>query len=284
MRKLLVLGAAGFSGRSFLATAISRWGKEIEILAADLMPIPCKAGIRAIILDAIDATAVNNLMEKEKPDVIVNLTGSFSASNYQDLVRFNTEPTRLILEAAISNGIKLEKVLVVGSAAEYGAVLKNPVSETAENKPVNYYGLSKVFQTQLSLYYARMRSLPVIIARPFNILGQGQSPALAAGNWELQIAKARNGDSINVGNIHSKRDFLHIDEVSNKYCNLIDYGYPGEIYNICSGNPIPMEDILWNMIAKSGKKLTINIDPNLFKENEIPEIYGDNTKYESIIK
>ena len=172
----------------------------------------------------------------------------------------------------------------MGSAAEYGSTASNPIREDAAPQPISQYGLSKLYQTLLSEYFFRNYGLPTVVARTFNILGDGVSPELSIGSFMRQIAALPDGGVIKVGNISTSRDFLHISEVSRRYWELLMKGAPGEIYNVCSGVPRSIRSVLDDLIRESGKKLFVEIDRALFKERDIDSIYGDRTKYDQFVR
>jgi GDP-4-dehydro-6-deoxy-D-mannose reductase len=141
-----------------------------------------------------------------------------------------------------------------------------------------------LYQTLLSGFFFRNYALPTVVARTFNILGEGLSPEVSIGNFMRQIAALPEGGVIKVGNISTTRDFLHISEVSRRYWDLLIKGGPGEVYNVCSGVPRTIRSVLEDLIRESGKMLSFETDPSLFKERDIDSIYGDSTKYDQFVR
>ena len=62
------------------------------------------------------------------------------------------------------------------------------------------------------------------------------------------------------------------------YFSVLKKGVNGQIYNICSGRSIFMKDILKHLIKLSKKKIHVIKKPEFVKNNDISDIYGDNTK------
>jgi GDP-4-dehydro-6-deoxy-D-mannose reductase len=234
--------------------------------------------------DATEGNAISLLLEEVRPDYILNLIGTFHAETFEQYFRSNVDVTRLMCDAIIRAKIIPEKIILIGSAAEYGSVVSSPVRETDAPKPVNIYGITKLFQTQLAEYYFRNYELPIVVARTFNTLGKGLSENLSIGSFMSQIDATPDGGVIRVGNINTSRDFLHIANVVNRYWELLLKGKAGEIYNICSGVPMTIRSVLEDLIRESGKSLKIEIDPSRFKEKDIDSIYGDPSKYEELVR
>ena len=127
-------------------------------------------------------------------------------------------------------------------------------------------------------YYFRAYKLAINIARTFNIIGPGISKSLAIGSFFNQVQNLQEGDSLTVGNIKTKRDYLDIMDVIDAYWKILTSGQLGEIYNVCSGKSISMEDILNLMIQYAQKEIGIAIDESLIRKNDVMDNYGDNSK------
>jgi len=138
-------------------------------------------------------------------------------------------------------------------------------------------------QTELALYYHRVAGIPAVVARTFNLVGKGMSARLSIGSFMAQIAEAKDGGSISVGHIDTFRDFLTAETAVAAYWNLLTLSKPGEIYNICSGHPTLVRAMLDELMSQSGKHLSINVDPNRFKGDDIPAMFGDPSKYLALL-
>lgn len=287
MKKIAVFGISGFSGRNFEKSVFEAgYAKGYEFFGLDVN-FSCAEHSGAFTYhecDAADGNAISLFLEEVRPDYILNLIGTFHAETFEQYFLSNAGISRLICDAIIRARILPEKMVLIGSAAEYGTIDSSPVRETDVLKPVNFYGITKLFQTQLAEYYFRNYGLPIVVARTFNILGKGLSEYLSIGSFMSQIDAAPDGGGIRVGNINTSRDFLHISEVVRRYWELLLKGEAGEIYNICSGTPRTIRSVLEDLMHESGKTLNIEIDPIRFKEKEIDSIYGDPSKYEALVR
>jgi GDP-4-dehydro-6-deoxy-D-mannose reductase len=168
----------------------------------------------------------------------------------------------------------VNKIILIGSAAEYGANSILPLTENDTLMPINYYGLSKVLQTEIFNFYHVNYGIKLNLARVFNILGQNMSNSFSIGSFISQIKAANENGIIRVGNLETERDYLYIEDVIRAILDILTKGKDGEIYNVCSGIPTSMEVILKSLIDVSGKKLIIERDPTLLRINDIPVSYG----------
>lgn len=281
MDKILFLGSNSFTGYYFQKfinqKALEKQYKFIgtDISESNNSDFSVSDYIR---LNPLDRNALSNVITDLKPDYIINFIGTFSGASYNDYLDVNVNISKNIFDILLENKLNVKKVLLIGSAAEYGIVRDMPINENCSNNPVNYYGLSKLFQTHTARYFYNNYGIKTNVLRTFNIIGKGISKNLSIGNFIDKIEKANDGDSITVGNLFPRRDFLHIEDVIEAYWEVLKGGKSGEIYNVCSGRSIPMQDIFSTFVKMSSKNLSSTVDEKLIKKDEIMDIYGDNSK------
>ena len=235
------------------------------------------------VVNSLDNVAVLNLLSKIRPTYILNLIGLFRAASYEEFMQTNVEISRNILQGVVDLGAFETRLLFIGSAAEYGAVTTNPISEQDSTIPISLYGLSKAFQTEIVQFYHRVYQVQSVIARTFNLTGQGISASLSVGNFQKQIDAAQDGDTIKVGNLNAERDFLDVEAAVRLYMELLLNGNAGEVYNVCSGKPVRIGDLLAGMIASSGKTLLLEVSHHLLRDNDISRIYGSRAKLDEFL-
>jgi GDP-4-dehydro-6-deoxy-D-mannose reductase len=285
MKTVLVLGIAGFSGRHFerfAARKSDRGNYRFVGIDRDLSTAENSGVFEYLQGDVTDQGFMQPALCEFLPSYVLNLVGRFRAPSFSDYYKANLETTRIVCEGVVSCGIAVEKIVVVGSAAEYGFTNKSPVTEEDPALPITDYGLTKLFQTELAFYFARNRALPILVARTFNIFGEGLSSELSVGYFMRKIAELPNFGEMKVGNLSTSRDFLEVEQVVAAYWTLLQKGMPGQVYNVCSGRPTKMEDILKRIIKESGKSITYSVDPVLLKQNDVEMSYGSNKKLKEL--
>jgi len=236
VKTLVVLGAAGFSGRAFTRFFIAQGLAQHTRLRGvdrDVSRALPGEGIDYVCTDVGEPAGLREVLAESRPDLLLNLVGTFKAKAWADSYRLNVGVAETILSECAAGRIAPERALFIGSAAEYGVPEQNPVSETATPKPVNVYGLTKLWQTELVSFYARVHGVPALVARPFNLSGPEAPVELAAGRFRALVKDTANGGELRVGNLESRRDFLDVDSASEYYWNLLSSGVPGEVYNVC---------------------------------------------------
>jgi len=174
-------------------------------------------------------------------------------------------------------------VLLVGSAAEYGPVAPEalPVGEDHPCRPVGAYGISKLVATNLALEIARRRSLRVVVARPFNIVGAGVPTTLVVGAILDRLRRALLDGGrplVRMGNLDAQRDFIAVEDAVDAYVRLIQCGRWGEVFNICSGKPCPVRRVVEQLLSYCSTPIELVVDPTLVRHDDVAVIYGDATK------
>jgi GDP-4-dehydro-6-deoxy-D-mannose reductase len=114
----------------------------------------------------------------------------------------------------------------------------------------------------------------------FNLLGPGQSPALACSAFAKQIALAeKNGkDEIFTGNLDALRDFVDVRDAVRGLTMLVENGKAGEIYNVCSAKAVSLQECLSEMLSQSQRQITPKIEAERVQKNDIPIQVGSYQK------
>ncbi len=269
--KALITGAGGFVG-PHLTDLLTSTGDEVVPL--DLSNGP----------NLLDGDGWKSALEQHSPEVVYHLAGwsdvGASWQNPTETFRVNALGTLSILEAAVA--AKVERVLIISSADLYGPVAPDdqPITETHPAVPHSPYGVSKQAAEALGLQYHRAHELGVVIVRPFNHLGAGQSPQFAAPAFAAQIAEAerRGGGEVQHGDLSARRDLTDVRDVVRAYRLLAESGEPGQIYNICSGRAVSMQMMLDLLIASASVEIKTSIDPSRLRPVELPVLEGSHDK------
>ena len=124
---------------------------------------------------------------------------------------------------------------------------------------------------------------PVIVVRPFNHIGPGQSPNFFVPALAKRIVDARrNGArSLPVGTLTTRRDFTDVRDVVAAYRLLIEKGTPGAVYNVCSGRDVAMSEVAAQLLELAQADLTLVTDPELVRPVDVPVLRGDAGRLEA---
>jgi GDP-4-dehydro-6-deoxy-D-mannose reductase len=177
-------------------------------------------------------------------------------------------------------------VLVVSSAEVYGrAAGDEPLTESAELRPVTPYAVSKVAAEYLGVQAWLGRGVPAVRVRPFNHVGPGQSPDFVVSALAQRIAEAEaaGGGEVRVGNLDASRDFTDVRDVVRAYrllaeCVLAKPDLAGEVYNVATGTAIRIADVAGRLCALSSASVELVADESLFRPLDVPVFLGDSSR------
>ena len=279
--RVLITGARGFVGRHLTEMLRARGH---DVVGADH-----GAGEELLLVDVGDPLAVRGAVELVRPDAVAHLAAqAFVPASYEDPVHsfgVNAGGTLNVLEAVRAQAHERgsPRVLVVSSADVYGAQPPSayPLRETVLPRPKSPYAASKIAAESLAFAYARSYGVDAVVARPFNHVGAGQDPRFAVAAFAAQIAAvAAGGDPVvRVGNLETARDILDVRDVCEAYALLLEgRGEAGEIYNICSGTPTPMREVLRRLIEIAHVAVEVREDTARMRAVDVPVSVGDASK------
>jgi len=171
-------------------------------------------------------------------------------------------------------------VLVVSSVEVYGPGPAVPRKETEPPAPVSAYAASKMGAELAALVEWRRAGLRVVIARPSPHTGRGQSERALIPKYARRVLMARRtrAAAITTGQLDGVRDFLHVTDVVEAYLRLLMDGTPGEVYNVSSGEPVGLKDVVLRLCALSGWQPVLEVDAADVRADAVPWLVGDSTK------
>jgi GDP-4-dehydro-6-deoxy-D-mannose reductase len=286
-RKALVTGAGGFAGQ-WLCRDLVRLGWSVTASSFTGDPgtailAPEDHGLVSWRHEDLRAQhIVRAAIEASQPDAIFHLAGvSFvPAAGGDPMLAFDVNTG---VAVRILNDVRERKaagtldpvVLVVGSAEQYGRhdATAMPLGEHAECRPRNFYAATKMAQEDFALEAFRSDRVRVVCTRSFNHSGRGQSkrfllPALV--DRVLAVRGEGEGATVAIGNTITVRDFMHVEDTVRAYTMLAERGFPGHVYNVCSGNGVSVGDLAAEVLKAAGVTATLVPDDSLRRPRRGP--------------
>jgi nucleoside-diphosphate-sugar epimerase len=264
---ILLTGASGFTGQHFMAAARAA-GHRVTPLLADLRD-------PSALQSAVHAAAAPAAI-----DAVLHL-GAISFVGHADPAAFyavNTVGACHLLDALAALAEPPRCVLLASSANVYGNCVHSPIAETQTPAPTNHYAASKLAMEHLAL--AGAERLPIMIARPFNYTGPGQAASFVIP--KLVQHYAQRAASVELGNLHVLREYNDVRMVCAAYLTLLDHGEPGEVYNVCSGQPYTLQHVMDTLAALTGHALVAEVNPAFVRANEVHRLCGAPAKLQRL--
>ena len=279
---ILVTGAAGFAGSHLL----DRLTADRPVVAWHRNGAPPSSGAHVAWqkVDVLDRISVADAIARVRPTTVYHCAGAAHVGRAWDdttpTFEVNVLGTHHLLEALRRAGANA--VVLIPSSAMVYRPSASPLAEDAALVPPNPYGLSKLAQ-ELLASHASLDGLDIRIARSFNHVGPRQAPAFAASGFARQIAEieaARRPPEIVVGNLDAEREATDVRDTVRAYEAIAERGPKRSVYNVCSGTPYRVGDILERLVARSRARVSIRVDPARLRPNDIPRLIGDPSRIE----
>ena len=265
--RVLIIGIDSFTGK-YLSKYLKDNGYSVYGTTKKSCDIRKKEDIKKILIDI-------------RADYIILLAGVASPA-YGDISAFyhiNTIGAINLLESLVELNMQPKKILLASSATVYGNLGVEVLDESLCPKPANHYGASKYSMESIASNY--FNRLNIIITRPFNYTGIGQSLEFLIPKIVYHFREKR--ETIELGNIDVSREFNDIYFVCEVYKRLLESSHKSEIVNICSGREIKILDILNIMSDIAKYKIEIRVNPKFIRKDEIKTLKGSPKKLYSLI-
>lgn len=290
--RILVTGAGGFVG-THLVQALLAAG-ENEVFAN----VYSKPGDLATLLqggsiipaDLTDYDATVNLIKTTRPNLIYHLASlSVVHNSGKDAGKILTN--NVALQYNLLEAVRLytpqARVVVISSGNVYGNADPKyiPMNEATPLLPLNPYAVSKLNQEFLALEYHLAHALDIVILRPFNHTGAGQTTDFIVPMLGQQFVAIRRGEqapTIQVGNTESKRDFTDVRDMCQAYLLAGKLAVAGEVYNIGSGVGVSVGEIISTYEELTGTKVTVEVDQTKVRSSDVPILVADSTKFREL--
>jgi UDP-glucose 4-epimerase len=239
-RKILVTGSEGFIG-SRLVSLLKKRGTEVRTLKRN---------------GRIDVRDWSKIRSLDQVNIVYHLAAKtfvpFSFRHPRETYEVNVLGTLNILEFCRLRDV--EK-MIFASTYVYGNPQYLPVDEKHPINPTNPYAKSKVLAEMLCKSYHEDYGLKCIIARPFNIYGEGQKEHFLIPSIVKQIFRGK----IKLNSPKPRRDFLYVDDVVSAFVKMGEYPCKSgwDVYNLGYGKSYSVQEIVELLIKICGKHVRV---------------------------
>lgn len=283
-RRVLLTGATGFLGRHVLR-ALRAAGAAVCATHLPSEHPQFESGVSGISLDITDHDALRALFEELQPDTIVHCAAHMgSERSYafaETAMRVNFLATHSMLLAAGDGIAGLRRIVLIGSAEEYGDATEIPLHEDMPARPVSPYSASKAAVTQSAILYHTLFGLPVTVLRPFIIYGPEQAPWMMLPQL---IRHAHDGRDFPMTPGEQTRDFVYVEDVARAILLAIAVEEAsGQIFNICSGEERSIRSVAEETVRLMGNPVRLDIGALPYRSNEAMRLVGSNDKARRIL-
>jgi nucleoside-diphosphate-sugar epimerase len=193
----------------------------------------------------------------------------------------NVTGTLNVLEAAAKQ--RVQKFVFASSAAVYGEGNPLPLREEFDLRPVSPYAASKVSGEYYCKMYCDCYGLSGLVLRFFNVYGPGQGSNDYAGVITRFVQSGVQGEPLTIyGDGNQTRDFINVKDVVVSIEKALTFkSSKTDVINICTGEPITVNEIALSLCGILGKNLQLlHVQP---RAGDILHNYGDPDKAQRVL-
>lgn len=275
--KILITGGSGFIGSNLVKLAIKNNHTVINIDA-----LTYAASKRSLISvldhenyefyneDILNKTSIENIVKKHQPDAFMHLAAEShvdrSISDPYNFIKTNIIGTYNLLDIALKywsskHNKRCFRFIHVSTDEVFGSLGNNPSEkfiETSCYKPNSPYSASKASSDHLVRAWNKTYGLPTIVTNCSNNYGPYQFPEKLI---PVVILSALNERQIPVyGSGLNVRDWLYVEDHATALLKILEFGEPGENYNVGGDGEISNLDLV--------KRLCVILD------TKVPRVVG----------
>jgi UDP-glucose 4,6-dehydratase len=258
-KNILVTGGCGFIGSNFINRMLSL-NQDIKIVCIDKIDycsnpdyLISDSRLEVVRCDINESSEVMKLLVKNSIDTIVHFASQTHVDNsFGNSIQFtidNILGTHSLLECCKMYG-KIIKFIHMSTDEVYGEVDINHSGCTEKSllNPTNPYAATKAGAEFLVRSYFHSYKLPIVIVRCNNVYGPNQYHEKLIPKF---IHLLLHGEKCTIqGSGVSRRNFIHVNDVTDAMMIIMEKGELNNIYNIGTYNEYSVMDILQILVEK----------------------------------
>lgn len=279
---VLLTGAEGFTGRHLARRLMAGGHRVAGLVRPDAGEWQLDDGVTGRAVDLRDPAATAAAIRAIQPDRVIHLAGIASPvhGDVEEIYATNLLGTRNLLAAIAEQDLRARAVILASSANVYDPRLSGQIDEDSPLAPANDYGVSKLAMEHLRGVFGA--AVPLIVVRPFNYTGVGQSDRFVIP--KIAAAIRSGAPRVELGNIDVSRDWSDVRFVADCYARLLGCEPAiGGTFNICSGRTISLRDVIATACEIAGRTIEVVFNPAFPRANEIPPLWGSNARLAAAI-
>ena len=283
---VLVTGAGGFIGSHLverlvaegaMVRAFVRYNSRGDIGSLNQLSADARKKMEIIGGDIRDLSAV--LDAAQNVDLAFHLGAlisiPYSYLHPREVAESNFLGTLNVLIACRQNNTA--RMIHISTSEVYGTARYTPMDESHPLQGQSPYSASKIGADKLVESFYCAYGLPVVTVRPFNTFGPRQS---ARAVIPAIITQALAGETIQLGNLDTSRDFTYVDDTVDGFIKAAETSQiEGQTFNLGTGQEIRVRELAEKIMQMIGRQIEVKKDAERWRpdKSEVYRLLSDNS-------
>ena len=298
--KILITGGCGYIGSHTVKKLIAM-GEQVIVIdnlstgSRDVLPKQAEL----VVGDFADPTILDRVFARNQINAVIHFAASISVPEsikYPEKYQLNNSEKSAKLWSYIVNK-QVPHIIYSSTAAVYGEVSSESITEDCIPNPINPYGATKL-EAECSLInsaktsnsnYAILRYFNVAGADPAGHLGQNPEHSHHLISNCFRVVSDREGALEIFGTGYSTpdgtcvRDYIHIDDLANAHMAALAYlrgGNSSDLFNLGTGRGYSVMEIIQAVEEVTGQKIVTKLASA--RSGDSPRVIADSSKFQRI--
>ncbi|HEU4382336.1 MAG TPA: GDP-mannose 4,6-dehydratase [Anaeromyxobacteraceae bacterium] len=239
--------------------------------------------------DLNDASSLNLLLKKLRPDEIYNLGAQSHVRVSFDMPEYTGDVTGLgltrLLEAVRELGLSGTRIYQASSSEMFGSS-PPPQGENTPFHPRSPYGVAKVYAYWTAVNYREAHRLYVANGILFNHESPRRGENFVTRKVTLGAARIKHGlqHKLYLGNLEARRDWGYAKDFVEAMWLMLQQPEPGD-YVVATGESHSVRELCQEAFGLCGLdyRRHVEIDPRFYRPSEVDDLHGDSSKARKVL-
>jgi UDP-glucose 4-epimerase len=276
--RILITGGAGYIGSVAVECALAA-GHEVIVVdnlwRGHRQAVPETA--QFVECDLRDSEAIHAAVRDARPDAIMHFAAATLVPESMDdplgYFEINVVGSHNLISAAIKADVP--RFVFSSTAATYGDVDAEVLTEDMPTRPINPYGRSKLMVEQMLEWHQRRYGLRTAVFRYFNVAGatvehgEDHSPETHMIPVALEVAQGRRPKLTIFGSDYPTRDgtcvrdYLHVADLADAHLLAANWLSENEwgLFNLGTTTGITVQEVTRAVEGVTDRQLTVEVGP-----------------------
>ena len=275
-KSVLVTGASGFIGFHLTRFLSNKASVTVVVRHRPILDFPDNVSV--VEADLTDQDKTQSVVYSADPDIIFHLAAFTDVGRGVENVTAALDNIKMTVNLLAASG-SVKRFVNIGTCEEYG-LNPAPFREDMAPIPVSPYSASKTSSLLFGEVFRRNYGVPVVSLRPFLTYGPYQRTNRFVSSL---IVSCIEGRDFEMSGGKQKRELNYVDDIVDGFVRAAEKNVVGETINIGNGIPYSVRDIAEKIRELSHSSIDLGLGKLPYRENEIWELFCDNTKARKLL-